>query len=268
MIIINSSILDKIKKISNSNDLVSKTIAKVILNNLNQISTIKIVDIANLAYTSPSAINRFCKNLGLDGFTELKYELKIFSNSSNLDNLVIKNTYLENIDHFFDQYLQVKTNSALLVKKVMTKNLLNDITKLLLSSKSLFLFATNLGYNVSKNFVSRLRKANITIIKENDINLIKEYLNLINENSTVIIITLSGQNEMMLNLVQQINQQKAKIIVISQNLTHFKNLATIQIPLARDEEKIWDVYSIRAQMLMQILDFIYFAIISSNKNIS
>lgn len=261
--VINSSILEKIKEIATNEENVGHSIANVILENLNNITNIKIIDMAKLAFTSPSAINRFCKQIGLDGFSELKYELKIFSNSSERDNSIIKDAYLENIDAFIDQYLDIKINNALLLKKVITKKLLNDITKLVLTSKSLFLFATNLAYNVSKNFVSRLRKSNINIIKENDSNLIKEYMNLINENSTVIMITLSGQNEMIINLAKLIKTKNAKIIVISQNLKHFQDVATIEIPLVRDEEKIWDLYSIRAQMLMQILDFIYFAIINS-----
>ena len=62
--------------VSSSQDMYY-TIAHTILTHLERIPTISINDLADLCYTSPATISRFCKDLNCKNFANFKYEMSI-----------------------------------------------------------------------------------------------------------------------------------------------------------------------------------------------
>ena len=53
------------------------TIAHTVLTNLNKIPTIGINELADLCYTSPATISRFCKDINCKNFAAFKHELAL-----------------------------------------------------------------------------------------------------------------------------------------------------------------------------------------------
>ncbi len=64
--------LIKIQNLYNSLTTVEKNIANVVLSKPNEVINMTVTELAEISNTAPSAITRFCKSIGVGGFTKLK----------------------------------------------------------------------------------------------------------------------------------------------------------------------------------------------------
>ena len=83
------------------------SIAKTILTHLEQIPSISINDLAELCYTSPATISRFCKDLNCRNFATFKKEMAIALEIAH-----------DEIHFSFDDDFKIKKNPQYLVDKV------------------------------------------------------------------------------------------------------------------------------------------------------
>ncbi|BCU83640.1 hypothetical protein mmcaprivi_00190 [Mycoplasma mycoides] len=125
-------------------------------------------------------------------------------------------------------------------------------------------FAFNLSYNVSKNFIQRLRWYQKDAISESDYISIKTYLNIIKPDDLVILITISGENEYIKKIAESLNK-KVKIIGIGPKQSSMISLFDKYLYFETDESELWSINSIKAQLVIQLLDFVYVKWLKSNK---
>lgn len=243
-------------------NLTNQTIARYILANITTISKLTTSELANHCFTSTAGIIRFCQKLGLEGINELKFKLKYLTENVTLSSqqFSVNKQLVQNETSFFDEYLKIKIESAQDLHANFFKSDLPVLIEKIITAKTVFIFAFNLAYNISRNFVQRLRWINKNVIHQNDLNSIESYLPMINENDMVLYITLSGQSNFIATIAKQVKSIVYSFGIIGKKTELITNLTDYFVINSREND-IWDVFSIRSQTVMQFLDYLYAKII-------
>ncbi|AUB31562.1 MurR/RpiR family transcriptional regulator [Spiroplasma floricola] len=253
-------IYNTLREIAFKNNVdINSHIANWILKNTEKIKNINLETIAKKTNTSKPSIIRFCNKLGLSGYSELKYQLSKFKKSSlslneqfNFQKELIK----EN-NHYL-KYLEIKNNSSNLTleKYILKENEIKKFLKKLEKAKTIYVFGMNLAYNISRNFVQRIRWLNKTVIQERDLNSIESYVEQIDQNDIVIILSLSGSSKHLIDIVKKLESKTFMFGILGEK-GEINKYCDLFIDLPNLEENIWDSFSIRGQCLIQILDYLY-----------
>ncbi|MGL4607003.1 MAG: MurR/RpiR family transcriptional regulator [Eubacteriaceae bacterium] len=161
---------------------------------------LSIGELAKACHVSPTAISRFCKKLGLDGFGELKMALKWQNDDGIVSENILNRTYQ---DYFLTlDYL----------KRV-------DLTKVFeLINRSGRIFTYGTG-EVQKHAARELRRIFITLQKtvfvidsKAELFLISEILK---EEDTLIIFSMSGNNPQINDSVREVRKKGVGVIAIT-----------------------------------------------------
>ncbi len=160
----------------------------------------------------------------------------------------------------FNEYLKIKIESAQLLHTNFFQNDWSTLIKKITIAKTVFIFAFNLAYNVSRNFVQRLRWINKNVIHQNDLNSIESYLPMITSDDIVLYITLSGQSNFIATIAKQVNTDVYSFGIIGKKTTLTDHLTDYFVVNSRENE-IWDFFLIRSQTVMQFLENLYAKII-------
>ncbi|WP_424526346.1 MurR/RpiR family transcriptional regulator [Spiroplasma endosymbiont of Glossina fuscipes fuscipes] len=243
-------------------NLTNQTIARYILMNLATINKLTTSELASNCFTSAAGIIRFCQKLGLEGINELKFKVKYLTEYVSLDvqQFNANKQLVQDEMAFFNEYLKIKIESAQLLHTNFFQNDWSTLIKKITIAKTVFIFAFNLAYNVSRNFVQRLRWINKNVIHQNDLNSIESYLPMITSDDMVLYITLSGQSNFIATIAKQVNPDVYSFGIIGKKTALTDHLTDYFVVNSRENE-IWDVFSIRSQTVMQFLDYLYAKII-------
>ncbi|WP_434333598.1 MurR/RpiR family transcriptional regulator [Mycoplasma capricolum subsp. capricolum] len=242
-----------------------KNIGAFLLKNYSNIRSLTITKISKECNTSPTQITRFAEKLNLKGFSELKYRLDDISKSIIIDNQFIPiSSRIDDKTKFYKDYFEILNNS-IKQQEANLKNLpINEVANLISKANKVYLFAFNLSYNISKNFIQRLRWYQKDAISESDYISIRTYINIIKPEDLVILITISGENEYIKNIAESLNS-KVKIVGIGPKQSSMINLFDKYLYFQTDESELWSINSIKAQLTIQLLDFVYVKWLKSTK---
>lgn len=188
-------------------------IAKTVLNNPNAVHMNTIEDLADFCSVSKSTIIRFTKKLGLDGFSELKFLLKMNQRlSAEVD--------INFINRVCDSDIQV-------INYYRNYNFI-PIIKMLEESPTIYAYGTGMFQRSFNKELQRLFMHNGKWIRIIDsAGEFKVASNLMKENDTIIIVSSSGENEYLDN-----NYDFLKIKGI--NILSFTNSANNSLAYASD----------------------------------
>ncbi|KNG79639.1 MurR/RpiR family transcriptional regulator [Mycoplasma sp. HU2014] len=236
-----------------------------LLKNYQDIRNLTITKISQECNTSPTKITRFAEKLNLKGFSELKYRLDDISKSIIIDNKFVPiSSRIDNKPQFFNDYFEILFESLKKQEQNLTNQPLSEVNKLISKSNKIYLFAFNLSYNVSKNFIQRLRWYGKDVISESDYISIKTYLNRIRSNDLVILISISGENEYIREIAESLNK-KVKIVGLGPKESSLIELFDEYLYFESNESELWSINSIKAQLTIQLLDFVYVNWLKSTK---
>lgn len=238
--------LKKLRKIidEESTDSIKYIIAKFILQNQDYVVANHTKNIAKQCNVSPASIIRFCSSLGLEGLNELKYIIK-----NDKSNYPIKENWDENEKNYLDIWTEGFKNLIINLKN--DKNIFN----LFLKEKNICIFAFNVAYFATKNFLQRIRVKKYKVFLEQDISTIEWYIDHTSKKDVIIFISLSGGNYILQNFAKKV-KGKCKTFAILGAKLGFENDVDASIILENKEAQFWDIYSIRAQLLQQLWDFL------------
>ncbi|AKX34299.1 RpiR family transcriptional regulator [Spiroplasma litorale] len=241
-------------------------ISSYIINNINIISNLSITKIAKDCETSPTKITRYAHKIGLNGFSELKLRLSDFSKTILIDgyNVDVKGSITKQNNKFMDEYMEIHKRSFEKQFNYLKSRSIDNFTNLINNSKRVFLFAFNLSYNISKNFCQRLKWYNVDIISECDYISIQTFLNLIDKNDLVILLSISGKNNIINEIADKMSK-KTNLIGLVDISCNFKDLFDDYLVIDTDEDKLWNINSVKAQLMIQLLDYIFINWVVKNK---
>ncbi|MXQ49489.1 SIS domain-containing protein [Streptococcus pneumoniae] len=188
-----------------------KKVADFVLSNPEKIETNTISKVAIESDTSTSAVLRFCKLLGFEGYKEFRFEVTQYYRNKYLNNSTSENINI--LDSYIDSYKK----SLNLFCEIEGK-ILEDLADLILASKEIFLVGIYQSGLPAKYFSNALQDLGINSRYEDDINGAAHMANLISRDSTLIYFSISGnQSNFTRSLGELTDSMPANSYLISFN---------------------------------------------------
>lgn len=161
------AIIETLKKQAGLTDT-EKRIAEYILDNLSDMSDINIQELAKKAYSSHSAVIRLTKKLGFSGFREFRIALvQEIQNNLYITNEVDPNFPFRPFDNSQDIAKKMADLCIESIQKTanqLDKKLLDNVAKLLIESKRIFLFGKGDSQIRARSFQNKFNKINRYLI--------------------------------------------------------------------------------------------------------
>lgn len=162
-------------------------------------------DIADKLYVSKTSIINFAQKMGFQGFTELRYYLKTrIEDDQQTKHL---NTFDE-VNHYLARELK-KTFE--LIQEEELKLFSNEIK----NSKIVYVLARGITKQYATGFTLQLRTMNIIAVFVDDYNLVKTLPKTLTKDDTVLIISLSGKTDLLVEFTNRAMAKKSKIMSIT-----------------------------------------------------
>ena len=205
--------------VSSSQDMYY-TIAHTILSNLEKIPDISINDLADLCYTSPATISRFCKDLNCKSFANFKHEMAIALETAK-NEIHMNETDLQTINKE-PQFLVEKVYNETIESLKMGENSINihDIDKIchmIHQAKKVHMIGYQFNKIISNDFQMKMLKHKKFIYAFVERGDEIQRLDMIDQNSLVIIITVRARQQLMDPLIEKISEHHPRILMLTMN---------------------------------------------------
>ncbi|MGN1181442.1 MAG: MurR/RpiR family transcriptional regulator [Faecalibacillus sp.] len=255
-------IADKLKNIKTLSEA-EKSVASKILELEENIKDVSIRELANLSFTSTSAITRLCHKIGFDGYHDFKEK------------------YIEEIrylhSHFDDVDANIPFSKEDNLSKVMgsiselyqetakdTLSLVNyfdyiEAVHLLKKSKNVYILCIGSLIELGKIFADRMMRIGKNVIVSENVN--EQYYQSYNakKEECFIIISYSGTTVKTKQYIENIKRKKAKIIFITSiGESEWKNKVDVILPMTTREKLYSHIAPYTSTVsTMLILDMLY-----------
>lgn len=245
--------------VSSSQDMYY-TIAHTILTHLDKIPDISINDLADLCYTSPATISRFCKDLNCKNFANFKNEIAIALEISR-DEIHMNDEDQENI-YKNPRYLVDKIYSEAIESLQMVQNSINiydidRICQMIYEAKKVHMIGYQFNKIISNDFqmkMLKLKKFVYAFVERGDE---IQRLDMIDKDSLVIIITVRARKQLIDSLVEKIHEHHPKILLLTMN-KEYRNDAVDHIYCIDGTESDYSESSMQGTMnFLSLLNLIY-----------
>lgn len=189
-------------------------IARQILRNPEQIVDCTISEIANLAQVSGASVTRFCHNLGLTGFHNLKIE--IAQASSNEKSQSLKDIANDDLQIALKQIDKNKIAEIRATLENIDSKTLEDVLNLLVKSRVVQVSAEGDTYPVAADAVYKMNQIGILAMASggNVETAIAQSMNL-GQDDCLLVISNSGESAALLNQIKVAKNQGIKIVAIT-----------------------------------------------------
>ncbi len=196
-------------------------IALFMANNFNQISKMRIGELAAACFVSPATISRFCRALGYENFAHLKQECYRFhSSEKKFNNLIrvplelMKTNPHEATEHYVNQITDNLTHlSSFLDWKEIDSSL-----KLIHNSSSIAFFGTQFSQSAALHFQTDLLMLEKFTMCYMDSSKQEDCAKTLDESSVAILITVNGFfTKSSHKILHYLKKSRCKIVLITCN---------------------------------------------------
>lgn len=265
------SLLSKLEYQNNFTDL-EKGIANYIIDHKDSIVDLKITELAEITYTSPSTISRFCRKLGEKNYNDFrihfaasvmgKYKTKIdynrpFLSEDDTEQVINKlgNLYKETIE---------------VTKDLLDMDVLEKIVGLLSKVKVIDVYGIGTSYITALNFEQKMMNTpyyvNLKHIPADQ----NKWATFSNKDTVAIIISYSGESDEIKKIIDYIKDNNGLIIAItSLNDSYLRKNAQYCLTMCSRENIISKIESYSSKVSGDfIMDIIFSMLFCKNYNIN
>lgn len=240
-------------------------IANYILENKSEVLNSSAQKLADLTKTSPAAIVRFSKKIGLAGFPQLKIELAKDISSESLE---------------FDSILDPQEDMQDLIKKAYHSNMqtiektyglihstmIEEVAREVVSCRNVYLFGIGGSGIVCEDFQHKLLRIGKTSIYYADTHLQLTAVPNMQKDDLAFFISYSGKTKEMITAAKWIKKMGIRSVAITQSV--YNELGklvdyAITIPAEEKELRIGATSSRLSSLI--IVDLLYYGIARLNK---
>lgn len=251
--------LDRIQSYYGDLTKTDREIAIYIINNPRDIVTVGIDDIAKTIGVSKSAVSRFAKRIGYNGYVDFRYELAQYlvagvgSDTEQMEKdpkVKICSTYADYINR---------------IPEAVSTEQVNHIADLFLSAKRAQILGVNRSYNSANQLKQRLARIGLHVTSEGDGVVIRDNFASFTEEDLVIIFTTTDNSKTFAPLFKEFPNSKAHFVTVTCNpALPFKNRCEEFVVLPRiskdsyaaflDDQAIFMVFS---EVLIEAIAYKY-----------
>lgn len=205
--------------VSSSQDMYY-TIAHTVLTNLEKIPYISINDLADLCYTSPATISRFCKDLNCKNFATFKKEmaiaLEISKNEVHLSQEIQQHIY-SNPQFLVDKMYHEVIDSLQKVHQSINIHEIDKICSMIYHAKKVHMIGYQFNKIIANDFQIKMLKLNKFIYAFVERGDEFQRLDMIDDESLVILLTVRARQPLIDSLVAKVQEHQPKILLITMN---------------------------------------------------
>ena len=194
-----------------------KIAAEYILNNLDEMTTISIHDLADKANVSTSAIIRMTRAIGYDGYKDFRKSLiaslALENQNKELgDHEIHKDDSIEEIVH---KITLMNIQSLLDTESVMSISQLKKAVPLMKQANNVLLYGIGASFIAAKDLYLKLIRVNKPCIINEDLHLQLLSARNSSPNDVAIVFSYSGQTLECINCMKELKANKTPIIAIT-----------------------------------------------------
>lgn len=193
-------------------------LAQYILKHKEQIQRLSIQELSNRTFVSKSAIHRFCKKVGLEGFNELKIKLMqdLTQKEKGESNIDVNFPFLSEDSHqqIADKLLDLYKTSIQDTYNSIDLKVLNQCVKLLHKAKYIDIYAHAHNINVAENFQDKMRILGRKVSCPKSIYEQRATAVTSNDTHVAIILSYSGKATFLPSIIELLYHRKVKVILI------------------------------------------------------
>lgn len=255
--------LEKRIELCDSMTPLESEIASYILNNKDEITKLKIQELADILFISKSAIHRFVKKIGFNGFNDLKVSIA----KENAD-LLENNSYI-NVNYPFqakDNPRQIAFKLLELYEKAIKDTFeyvdldqIKAVSQLIDSADVIDVYTHAHNSNIAENFQDKM----LTIGKS--VNCPSSFYNqrltvlASDQNHVAIILSYSGKATFILPIVKKLYEKGVKVIQIGKaGSNYYSQYVTYHLSISDSENNRDRMSQFSSHIAMQyIMDVLY-----------
>ena len=198
-------------------------IAHTVLTNLERIPSISINDLADLCFTSPATISRFCKDMNCKNFASFKKELaialKIASDEIHIDTNTLQTIQEDPQELIHKMYKDTKLSLIESQQNVKIEDV-DQICQYIHDEKNVHMMGYQFSKIVCTDFQLKMLKLKKFVYAFVNRGGEIQKLDIIKKDDLVIIVTVGAREELMNALVKKIKEREAKILMLTMNHTY------------------------------------------------
>ena len=255
--------LEKRIELCDSMTPLESEIASYILNNKDAVTKLKIQELADILFISKSAIHRFVKKIGFNGFNDLKVSIA----KENAD-LLENNSYI-NVNYPFqakDNPRQIAFKLLELYEKAIKDTFeyvdldqIKAVSQLIDSADVIDVYTHAHNSNIAENFQDKM----LTIGKS--VNCPSSFYNqrltvlASDQKHVAIILSYSGKATFILPIIKKLYEKGVKVIQIGKaGSNYYSQYVTYHLSISDSENNRDRMYQFSSHIAMQyIMDVLY-----------
>lgn len=192
---------DNYEKLTN----LEKRIIEYIIKDPEEFINSSSIDVAKKVYVSKTSIINLCKKIGFEGFMELKYYIKDYlSKKDELDDVINYESTIKDLNEEIAKTFAIQDEENM-----------NNIVHKIINSKTVYVIARGASKPLGNILSSRLSMLRVRSIFIDDYNLIEVIGETIVEGETLILISVSGETEKIVNIAKMARARNVDVIAIT-----------------------------------------------------
>lgn len=192
---------------------VNYSIASYIVENIASLKYCSSTELAKQCNVSKASISRFCRNLGLEDYFDLKVLIHIYEIDMVMqEKYSFQQTSQDGIDAFLDEI----QNNIKVMKETIDRSLLAEMVGYIHTCEHVYLMGTQQSAAIASSLTANLLSYSKLTICVNDYKEQKEILTKLKENDVVIVFSATGSFfERLFRNMQTLHNVKGKIYLIT-----------------------------------------------------
>lgn len=217
-------IIDKIKSLTNLT-VQEKAVADYIVDNPSQILPMTMADLSLASYTSDATIIRLCKKLGFRGYTDFKYFFASQYQDIQHSRVINPSDFVTNkigFNEFSELYPSALKRAIDSTKSNFSTTQLHRISNQIFESDKIMFFGLNSSLSLADIYAKRFAELGIDAIAETNLNFhIIAHLKTHKLKGFVVLLSMSGVNSMVQEIVPKLIELKMPYLIITNNTQSF-----------------------------------------------
>ncbi len=210
-----SVITERIQKNYYNFTAAERKVADFVLNSPQTVTGMTVHSLAEACFVASSAVIRFCKSVGLGGFSELKIELARELGSGNEKNSLTEILSQTNTEETVNRVFDSGINTLLGTKNMLDYEKIKKITEKLSSAKRIFIFALGTSSIIATDVQYRLSQLGFFTNAYTDILFMNVTAVNLKAGDVVLAISHSGRTKAVVDAVRHANKAGATTLAVT-----------------------------------------------------
>lgn len=249
-----------------------RAVADALLSEPSALISRSITEYASHISSSTATITRFCKRLGISGFSELRLSVANCLNNERCEiGKIGKQVDLDSAKTTDDVINAVVTNAMSSIDqlhKLLAPELLERAAETIASSRNVLLTGIGASALVAIDLHQKLTRLGILSHYDSDIDLQKVQISSFDERDVVVAFSYSGMKEEVKGICKLAKAKKVKVIAITKlGANPISSLADIHIPVVPSEALVREGATVSRLQMLIVVDFLFQLLIRSESGV-